>query len=244
MTEHERISELLEAHSLRALEPGEARRVERHVRDCVDCRRRLQEYEAAAAELPAALSRSSPLRLHPSLKERVMRHVDAPARRWLAGAARWRALALAACLLLAASVFWNWEQARELAHERQVRIELVGKISHDQGIVFDVVDSPVTSKHVLRSPTDSGPAAPYGKIFSRSDSADVVAMVNRLARPPDGSAYTLWVEDRGVVTEAGTFALDQDGFGYVVFRAPRIGPVYSHVEVRLGERVMLQYTSS
>ncbi len=243
MSEHEQVGDLLEAHALGVLTAAEARRVEAHVRDCVDCRRRLQENEETAALLPSALAGSSPFRVHPSLKERVMAQVASPSRRWRVGSAGWRTVAVAASLLLAVSAVLNWQLAGQVAHERAVRIELVGKITHDQGIVFDVVDSPVTRKHVLRSTVDSGPTAPYGKIFSRSDSADVVAMVNRLARPPAGSAYALWVDQQGRLTEVGTFALDEEGFGYVVFRAPGIGPDYSRVEVRLGERVLLLYSS-
>jgi hypothetical protein len=243
VTEHERVSDLLEAHALGALESAEAARVERHVRGCAECRRRLRDAEAAAAGLAAALEAASPIRLHPSLKERVMSRIDVPRRR-LRRPSSWRALALAACLLLAASLYWNWRQAGEIAHERAVRVELVGRITHDQATVFDVVDSPVTTRHVLRAAIDSGPDAPYGKLFSRSDSADVVAMVNRLPRAPAGSAYTLWVEEGGVMREAGTIALDNEGFGYVVFRAERLGPAYTRAEVRLGERLLLVYQAS
>jgi len=245
VTKHEQVTELLEGYALRALEPDETRAVEDHLHGCGECRQVLAEYEEALAGLPVALGAASPMRLHPTLKQRVLRSLDRPARHRFTAQAWWRAGAVAAAALLVASLAWNWRLSTELAHQRTVQAELVGRITHDQATVFDVVDSPATTKRVLRSPADDGPGAPYGKVFSRSDSADVVAMVNRLPQPPPGQRYQLYLTRLdGTITAAGALPVDGDGFSYLVVRSDRAGPTFSHVEVRTGSQAVLTWDGS
>jgi anti-sigma-K factor RskA/putative zinc finger protein len=236
------MTELLEGYALHALEPDETRAVEDHLAGCRECRQVLAEYEEALAGLPAALGAASPMRLHPALKQRVMRSLDRPGRRRLAGQAWWRAAAVVAALLLAASLAWNWRLSVELAHQRAVQAELVGRITHDQATVFDVVDSPATTKRMLRSPADESMTGPYGKVFSRSDSADVVVMVNRLPQPPENQRYQLYLTSTdGTVTVAGTLPVDGEGFSYLVARSDHAGPRFRHIEVRTGSQVVLTW---
>jgi Putative zinc-finger len=242
VTGHDHVTEMLEGYALQALEPDEARAVEAHLERCEECRRALAGNEEALGGLPATLGVASPMRLHPALKRKVLRSLDRPEPRRFGAAAWWRAGAIAAALLLAASLAWNWRLSADLAHQQSVQAELVGRITHDQATVFDVVDSPATTKRVLRSPTDSGPSAPYGKVFSRSDSADVVAMVNRLPQPPAGERYQLYLTRAdGTIDVAGSLPVDADGFSYLVFRSDRAGPAFRHIEVRLGAQAILAW---
>jgi hypothetical protein len=150
------------------------------------------------------------------------------------------AVALAA--VAAVSLYWNWQLSTELAHQRTVQAQFMGKVTHDQATVFEVVDSQATTKRVLRAVAGSGPAAPYGKVFSRSDSADVVAMVNRLPSPPPGQRYELYLyRTDGTVTAAGSLPVDSEGFSYLVYHSRRVGPTFDHIEVRLGAQVILAW---
>jgi hypothetical protein len=242
MTRHEDVIELLEGYALEALEPDEARIVEDHVAGCAECGRRLAEHREVLAGLPAAMGAVSPLRLHPAVKRNVLRALDRPSARQRRLPSRWAAAAVAACALLAVSLFWNWQLSAQLEHQRTVQNELVGKITHDQATVFDVVDSPATTKRVLRSVADTSPSAPYGKVFSRSDSADIVAMVNRLPQPPAGQQYQLYLtRTDGSINSAGSLPVDGDGFSFLVYRCDRAGPTFSRVEVRLGSQVILAW---
>ncbi len=246
MTRHEDVIELLEGYALDALEPDEALTVENHLGDCAACRQRLAEHREVLATLPAAMGSVSPLRLHPAVKRNVMRTLDRPvSRRRRPPPSPWAVAAVAACAVAAVSLIWNVQLSAQLAHQRTVQAELVGKITHDQATVFDVVDSQATTKRILRSVADSGPTAPYGKVFSRSDSADVVAMVNRLPQPPADQRYELYLtRTDGTTSAGGTLPVDADGFSYLVFRSDRAGPTFSHIEVRLGSQVILAWDGS
>jgi len=243
---NDHMHELVEAYALRALEPDEVRVFEAHLVECAACRRALSDLEETLAALPDALSDASPMRLHPAVKRRVMRSLDRPKKRWIDQRSWWAGVAAsAALLLLLASVAWNIQLSSALAHQRTVQAELVGKITHDQATVFDVVDSPGTTKRVLRSATDSGPGAPYGKLFTRSDSADVVAMVNRMPQPPAGQSYNLYLTGADdSITSAGALPVDAEGFSYLVYHSDRAGPVFTHVEVRLGLQTILTWNGT
>jgi hypothetical protein len=224
----------LEGYALGALDRDEAAAVARHLAGCESCRRELRRYEDVAAALPAALAGASQLRLHPSLRNRVLLGLS----RGRTSTASWsryvlRAVAVAALVLLAGSLVWSWQLNAELAHERQVNAEMAGKLTRYQLTVFEVVDSPVTVKRSLKSTVDFSSNAPYGKVFSRTDQYDVVAMVNRLPQPPAGQVYQLWLTSDGRTTLAGPLEVDKDGFAYLVYRDSRRGPNYQQAIVTL-----------
>ena len=43
----------------------------------------------------------------------------------------------------------------------------------------------------------------------------------------------------GGAAYAGTLPVDADGFAYLVYRADRTGPAFTHVDVQLGSQVVL-----
>jgi anti-sigma-K factor RskA/putative zinc finger protein len=224
----------LEGYALGALDRDEAAAVARHLAGCESCRRELRRYEDVAAALPAAVASASQLRLHPSLRNRVLLGLSrgrTPTASWPQHV--WRSVAIAALVLLAASLVWGWQLNAELAHEHQVNAEMMGKLTRYQLTVFEVVDSPVTVKRGLKSTVDLSSNAPYGKVFSRTDQNDVVAMVNRLPQPPAGHIYQLWLTSDGQTTLAGPLEVDKDGFAYLVYRDSRIGPNYQQAIVTL-----------
>ncbi len=220
MTPHE-MREDLEAYALGALDEAERRRVARHLAGCATCRSAVAGYESVLAELPAALAATATTAPDPA----VLRRVLAVAMRqplWprIAGLA----VAAAAFVLIALGT-WNVQMDRALAQEREIYRRLAGQ----QEIVFEVVDSPRSTKTFLRSPV-SGSSA-YGKVFVRSDLPFVVAMAGNLPQPPTGERYHLWLTlDSGETILAGTL-LPQDGFGSLVYQADRSGPTFQSVRL-------------
>lgn len=86
-------TELLGAHALGALEPGEAAAVEGHLRSCATCREELRSLAAIPAllDLTRLETTSAPLAVAPStLEDRVLAGLDAPPHRRRRGP--WRAL--------------------------------------------------------------------------------------------------------------------------------------------------------
>jgi hypothetical protein len=225
--------ESLEAYALGALEPDERADVERHLAGCPECRARARELEAAAHRLPQALAAASPLELPGDLERRVLAGALAepeppPAR----GRFRLRrrvqaALAGFALVLVAGSVI---SMQLALGRERDLRSRLT-RIVGEQPIVFEVVDSPKTIKRNLR------PASPdftrsYGKLYTRPDLREAVAMSARLPVPPEGRAYHLWLTSGGRTRLAGVLTL-RNGFGLLVVKGDRPGPAFERAALTL-----------
>ncbi|MCE7989748.1 MAG: hypothetical protein DYG89_52045 [Caldilinea sp. CFX5] len=70
----------------------------------------------------------------------------------------------------------------------------------------------------LGAPGSEGSNA-YGKVFTRSDMAYVVAMAARLPQPPPGQAYHLWLVQGEQTELAGMMKINQDGFALVIYEA-------------------------
>lgn len=227
--------ERLHAYALGALEEDEARRVEAHLVGCGECRRLATELEEAASLLPVALAQASPLRPPASLRDRLVaeagRRSRAPRRPW------WRpraALGLAAVALAALLVTWNVRLENALSQQRSLRAR-IADLKGQQERILEVVDSRRTEKAFLAPPEGSRSEA-YGKLFTRSDLADVVVLSGRLAPARPDAAYHVWLTERGRTKLAGVLTVDRTGFGLLLFRAERAGPDYEAAQVVLQRR--------
>jgi hypothetical protein len=233
-----RTRELLEEYVLGALEPGEQAEVERHLERCPECRELAAELDAVASRLPGALAAASALHPPATLRRQVLAAVDAPeqppARR--PGSLRRRTLAIALAAALPALVLgWVAGFQQASARESDRRNELARLLGVEE-VVFEVVDSRETEKAFLRTTRGEGPfARSYGKLYTRRDLPDVVAFAARLPEAPEGRAYHLWLTVGGRTELAGVLTV-RDGFGLVVFRAPRAGPRYGAALLTLQEK--------
>jgi hypothetical protein len=234
MTCQDPIQELLEAYVLGTLDATERVRVELHLQNCTDCQRLVNEYAEVASKLPQALATASQLSLPPELKSRVFETLAAerastPTRQILF---RWRPrlVTWGLAILLAFSLAWGFRLNVALAQERVLRSEFADLVDQ-QEIVLEVIDSSKTTKAFLRATsTDSNS---YGKLFTRSDFPEVVAMAGRLPVPSAGQAYHLWVTQSGQTHLAGTMKVNEKGFGLLVFTADQPGPVYEAAQLIL-----------
>ena len=179
-------------------------------------------YERVTAVLPGALSQAAPVSAADTTKRRLQRAVrKRPVAPRVAGA-----VAVLATALLGASVAWGLSIDRTLDEERTRHERVVGA----QEIVFEVVDSPLRSRLVLRSPVEGSTS--YGKVFVRPDLPHVVAMVGRLPAPAADRRYHLWLTfESGETVLAGTFVPSGDGFASLLYDAGRNGPSLRAVRV-------------
>src|SRR5918996_1125661 len=214
------VQELLEAYVLDTLDATERARVERHLQSCEDCQRLVYEYVEIAIKLPQALATATKLPLPPEIKTRLLQTLAAersPARRRVNPFAwRPRLVTLSLAILLAFSLAWGFRLNVALAQERALRSEFADLVDQ-QEIVLEVIDSSKTTKAFLRATADDSKS--YGKLFTRSDFTDVVAMAGRLPVPSEGEAYHLWVTEDGQTYLAGTMKVNDEGFGLLVFTA-------------------------
>lgn len=247
--DHPELQERLEAYALGALEAEEAEAVAIHLLSCPACQSELSSYRRVADSLPSALAAGSPLRVHPSLKRRVLAGLHAPARtRRRFRAALWPAAAALAVLMFAGSTIWGLHEQQQLARLELLRGEQLTKLQtmldrDDQLRVLELLDSSARVKRPLK-PVD--PASPtfqhsYGKLWTRTDGDDVVVMVNLLPQPPAGLHYELLLTSEGRTVDAGALKVDQDGFAMLVFKANKKGPSYTRATVTLGVTPILDW---
>jgi anti-sigma-K factor RskA len=195
----EHVDELIAAHALHALDPGDRERVEAHVAECARCRRELREYESVAAALAYAVPAAAP---PPGLRERVLAAAGAPAappeatpaaatapavptepapapaprerRRWW----WWPRFSAVAVLALAAAVLalvaWNVSLRSDLA-------DTVETVAGGQAVSLPEVGTAV------------------------ADSGGNVTLYADLAPAPEGKVYAAWVIADGRPLPAGVF---------------------------------------
>jgi hypothetical protein len=195
--------------------------------------------------LPVALAERSPYRVPAEVKTRLMTAITAnpvssasqiasrpiqSTQRW-----RWANLRTAAALLLitffVSSLIWGAQVSSALTQERALRAEL-SSVVDQQEIVLDIIDSPKTSKAVLRPPAGVNSNA-YGKVFTRSDQPYIVAMAARLPQPPADQSYHLWITRNNQTQLAGVMSVNNVGFGLLVLKFEENGPVYDAVQLTL-----------
>lgn len=256
------VRELLEEYALGLLTPEQRQQVAAHLAGCPDCRAIAQEYADQLATLPETLAAISPHQLPAALKARLLQRlatgapngldnsllrpllpdrtpikpalppaVARPAPDLQLGIRRLRWALAVATVLLVFTLAWSIRLNVALARERALRAEFVELVGHQHELVLEIVDSGKTTRRVLRSTSESSNA--YGKVFTRSDMAYVVAMAARLPQPPPGQAYHLWLV-RGDQTElAGMMKINQEGFALVIYEADQNDPVYTRAYVTL-----------
>jgi hypothetical protein len=254
--------ELLEDYTLGWLDPERQAQVESHLATCTDCGAIAAAYAESLATLPEALANASPYAVPKGLRDTIMARVlAAPAilpqdghetplgsptavvrpqpvatalHPWASSLPRLRLALVAACLLLVIVLLWSIRLNVVLARERALRAEFRELVDR-QEIVLEVIDSSNTERRVLLPPEgspDSG-ARPYGKVFTRSDMAHVVAMAARLTPPAPGQGYHLWLTRNGETFLAGTLRTNQEGFGLLVYDDSVDGPEYTRAAVTL-----------
>jgi Anti-sigma-K factor rskA/Putative zinc-finger len=234
MTCQDPIQELLEAYVLGTLDPPGRTQVELHLQTCADCQRLVSEYAEVASKLPQALATASQLSLPPEIKSRVFdilaaERASTPTRQILF---RWRPrlVILSLAILLAVSLAWGFQLNVALAQERALRSEFANLLDQRE-IVLEVIDSSKTTKAFLRATASDSNS--YGKLFTRSDMPDAVAMAARLPVPQAGMAYHLWVTKDRQTYLVGVMKVNDKGFGLLVFMADQPGPVYEAVQLIL-----------
>jgi anti-sigma-K factor RskA len=215
----------LDAYTLGALDPDDARRVEQHVAACADCRRLLDDARKSVAALalsvpissagPAARARLLARAAADDAEPAVVRHPSSTNRWWLAAAAVLvAALAgVSAWALIAQSRVNDLERDRTAA---RASANAQASALAAQRAMLDVIaqrDAQVVSLYGR----DAAAAASAQYVWSATRGAGVF-VVTGLQQLPAGQTYEAWSVHDSVWKGVGTFSVDASGSGALLVR--------------------------
>jgi anti-sigma-K factor RskA len=173
--EREEIHDLTAAYALDALDEGDAREYEQHLRDCPRCREELRQLSEAASALAYAAPAPAP---SPALRERLLAEVRRNGANVVPLRARRTFLASAGLAAVAACVaiglgFWAFSLQSSLDEEREA----------NRAIAL---------------------AGGRGRLVVGEDRSAVLVLYG-VPAAPEGKDYEAWVARDGAVEPAGVF---------------------------------------
>lgn len=182
----EHLDELIAAHALDALDADAAAAAERHLAECPQCRRQLEEYQAVVAGLAVSVPQVAP---PPDLRDRILTAVEpvvpapsaAEPRR--GRRLRWPSIAVPALgLAVVALLIWNVS-----------------------------LRSDIDSLHSSLSNDRTASMAGFGNVVAQP--SGTVKIFASPSSPPSGKTYEAWViTPAGAALPAGTFSSATTGF--------------------------------
>jgi anti-sigma-K factor RskA len=226
MSVHNEFAEDLALHALGTLEPGEKMELEKHLKDCEECRHELEQLRADAASL--ALSTSGPVppqRARGRLMNAVAREprisVEVPRARRRSGWSQVGWVAAAAAFLIVI-ILWRTDARlnKRIANLQKKFSEQQSELRIEQEVA-----ATLTATNALRAtlvPPKTSPQ-PQGRVFYVPRQSSLIFLANNMPRLPARRAYQLWlIPISGSPIPAGVFKPDVHGNVTVVNpRLPR-----------------------
>jgi len=217
MSVHEQFEEDLALYALEALTGGQRTSLEKHLQDCADCRRELEQLRGDMALL--ALTASGP-RPPQRSRERLMDAVDRESRRRPVASARpwWIPIPWVVAAALAVGVAMLWRQNSDLNQ----RLSSLQAESVQQQVELErarEIVSTLTATDALRVTLVAAktPPQPQGKAIYVRNRAGLIFLANNMPQLPPQKIYELWlIPANGVPIPAGLFKPDSRGSATVV----------------------------
>ena len=220
MNVHSRFAEDLALYALGTLEGDEQVELEKHLKDCADCRQELEQLRGDAALL--ALSASGPAPPQPA-RGRLMNAVtreprislEQPSMRRMSWWSQMGWVAAAAAMVIAA-VLWRTDA------RLSTRMASLQKEFNEQQIVLQraqEVAATLTATDALRVTIVSprATAQPQGRAIYVPSRSSLIFLANNMPALPAQRAYELWIiPNSGSPIAAGVFKPDAHGNATVV----------------------------
>ena len=215
---HENYKEMIPARALSALDTAEAQALNEHLKNCAECRKELDEWQATAAALALG---SNPAEPSPQVRERILDEVrkdlsepnvvpfrSTPRNLWSSFGAlgAMAAAVLFTALIVGLVVLWREYNAmqKELAQFREFA---------------QLVTSPGSRMSELKA-TVAGAGA--SAMIAYDSNGHAMLMAGNLPNLPQGKAYQLWfIVGNKAPLPGKTFAPDNEGKGMLRQEMPR-----------------------
>jgi anti-sigma-K factor RskA len=215
---HEAVRDLIPAYALGATDEEEQAEVEKHLKQCAECRVLLADYRILADELLyTAPPLSAPPHLATDLRRRLAQlppHKVGERYSWLevkrlkrvvARAGALVALAASIVLLFATNLYW-WN--RTAAIEERIAVQATAIVA--------LAEAPtVTLQGDVLAPEA------HGVLYYRPEATVAVLHVYRMPPVEQGKVYQVWLIRDDQRDSGGLFTVDEEGEGTVLITAPR-----------------------
>ena len=204
MMDYDKFTDQIPAYAMGAADADEARAVEAHLQVCAACRAVADEYRRLGDDLLyAAPPAGAPVGLTEALRKKLNAESQAPARRagW-ADFLRRPLVALTAAaiaLLLLTNIYWA---GRVNALDR--RTSEFAALTQGSGITLEVSD---------------GLTHADGVVYVQPDSKLALLCVYALPQLEAGKTYQAWLVGDGKRVSAGTFDVNEDGYGALLIES-------------------------
>lgn len=236
----ERVLALIPAYSIGATDPDEEEFIKAMLASCPEAAAELANY----TQLTEALHYSAPLMQPPPTLLNTLRaslHSASPRGRITAqpdrsGFARvlpvryWRlAGALVAALVIVLLVS-NILLLTQIDQVRRYQDQVATRL-HDQDTALMLIGLGASNRLELPAVRPGGEETPFAAIVWDPQGEYALLYVKNFPTLQPGTAYQLWVERNGQLSSVGTFPVDQDGLGLMVFRTAVPIPSFDNIEI-------------
>ncbi|MCI2430344.1 zf-HC2 domain-containing protein [Candidatus Acetothermia bacterium] len=215
------IEELLEAYALAALEPEQITAIERHLKECLSCQKRADEYLEIVGLLLGSAQLVPQTKAPRSLKANVLMKIGVGRRQgtenrwfgWLRSPA-WTPILTAASLLLLLA--FGWLQTSRVEHLERVLEAALSPVSKARSC-------PLGTQ--LLGPAPEAPLGPdghppWGCIYRLPEENALVILVADVPELPPDSEIHLWFKRGEECLTGGTVKLQELGWGWLAVRRP------------------------
>jgi anti-sigma-K factor RskA len=232
---HEDYKQMLPVRALSALDASDDVALSEHLRECSECRRELQDWEATSAVIALNVQ---PIEPNPALRERIMSQVreenrsqtvkrssvvpfETRSKKVRSTAASFAVIA--AGLVLSVLIGWIFLLWRENAVARAELARLNKEIEATQGdlqrerAIVTLLTSPGARLAKLAG-TDSAPAA--RAMVAYNSSGDAMLIARGLPSAPEGKGYQLWFMVGDKPVPGKVFNTNQTGMGTLQDQMP------------------------
>jgi anti-sigma-K factor RskA len=217
MNAHKEFADDLALYALGALPPAERTALEKHLSECPDCRRELQQLRGGTALLALSVSQQMP---PARARQGLMSAIAAESHRTRAPKARawrmWIPSMTAVALAVVAVVLWRQDAN---LHRQMANLEENYSRQQEQLRTANEVLATLTDPAAARFTLSAAniPPRPQGKAIYARDRGGLIFLASHMPALPSQKAYELWlIPASGAPIPAGVFKPDANGSATVI----------------------------
>jgi anti-sigma-K factor RskA len=218
MSAHEQFEEDLALYALGGLHGNDLVDLEKHLTDCADCRRELEQLRGDMALMAlSAAGPAPPKRSEQRLMDAIRREPRATTQR-VPRRSSWRAFGWVVAAVMAVGVVWFWRQSDHVAQQmaklqNQFSLQEI-ELKRTRDVVATLT---APEAQIISVVAPNAPPQPQGKAIYVRDRSSLVFIASNMPTLPPQKAFELWlIPTQGAPIPAGVFKPNARGAATVV----------------------------